>query len=267
MSRELSNVFIIGSPRSGTSALAWSLAQHPELWTSAETDILLFLFQKRWFHEQYRKALSEPEKKNWLIQHEMSFEEFASFIGNGINQMFQSRSKGKVFVDSTPSYTKITEELMVFFPNAKFIHIVRDGRAVVNSMLASGFPYKAYKNFRLACKSWVSFVTKGREVMHSFPDRVLEIRNENLITNPDKELKLIFDFLELEPSAESTTFLRTKRVNSSYLNVSKDDIRKSKDPSLMPQKPWTTWSPRNKRLFIKIAGKTMSSLGYDLIFE
>jgi len=267
MNQELSNVFIIGSPRSGTSALGWALAEHPDLWTSAETDILLYLLRKPWFHEQYQKALAEPEKRNWFIKHEVSFHEFASSIGDGLNQLFQSRSEKKVFVDSTPSYTSIAAELMLFFPNAKFLHIIRDGRAVVNSMLASGFSYKAYNNFRLACKSWVYYVNKGLEVMHAYPDHILEVRNENLISNPEKEMDLIFEFLGMESCTESATFLRTKRVNSSYMNVQKDDIRKAKDPSLMPQKPWTNWSLRNKKQFKKIAGTTMTSLGYDLRFE
>ncbi len=37
-------VFIIGSPRSGTSVLAWALAQHKDFWTAGETDFLFHLF-------------------------------------------------------------------------------------------------------------------------------------------------------------------------------------------------------------------------------
>src|SRR5208283_4344638 len=37
-------VFILGAPRSGTTALAWSLAQHSSLWTSGESYILWELF-------------------------------------------------------------------------------------------------------------------------------------------------------------------------------------------------------------------------------
>ncbi len=38
-------IFIIGSPRSGTSILAWSLAQHSELWTEAESDIFFYMLK------------------------------------------------------------------------------------------------------------------------------------------------------------------------------------------------------------------------------
>jgi len=267
MNQSLSNVFIIGSPRSGTSALGLALAEHPRLWTSVETDFLLYLFQKPWFHEQYQKALAEPEKRNWLKHHDVSFSEFASYIGNGLNQLFQSRSVKNIFVDSTPANTITATELMIFFPNAKFLHIIRDGRAVVNSMLASGFSYKAFNDFKLACESWVYYVNKGLEVMHEYPDRVLEIRNEKLISNTEKEIKLIFDFLGIEVCNETATFLRTKRVNSSYLNVEKSDIHKAKDPALLPKKPWTSWSSKNVKIFKKIAGQTMARLGYDLSFE
>jgi len=39
-------LFIIGSPRSGTSIISWALAQHDNFWTSAESDFILFLFGK-----------------------------------------------------------------------------------------------------------------------------------------------------------------------------------------------------------------------------
>jgi hypothetical protein len=93
------------------------------------------------------------------------------------------------------------------------------------------------------------------------------VRNEKLVSNPEKELESIFDFLEMELSTASAAFLRKNRINSSYLNFDKKDIHKAKDPAAMPQKPWTAWSARNKRLFTKITKKTMTSLGYDLFFD
>lgn len=264
--KSLSNIFIIGCPRSGTSALSWALAEHPALWTSAESDILLYLLQKPWFFEHYQRAIASQQNRVWLVKHKVSYAEFASYIGKGFDLMFRSRSGGKIWIDATPAYTNVVSELMVYFPQAKFIHIIRDGRAVVNSMLASGFPGAEFNDFELACKAWVHYVTKGLAIMRKFPDHVHEVRNENLVSNPEKEFELIYNFLGLEPCSESTIFIRTKRINSSYLNVEKNDIRKAKDPSLMPKDPWKNWPAKDRKLFIKIAGETMTVLGYDLNF-
>jgi hypothetical protein len=267
VNKDLSNVFIIGSPRSGTSVLGWALAQHPALWTSAETDILLYMFQKPWFREQYETAVAKPEKRNWLIKHEVSYEEFAASIGKGLNAMFQSRAQNRIFVDSTPAYTSIAADLMVFFPNAKFIHIIRDGKDVVNSMLKSGFAEAFATDFKHACEFWVFYVQKGLEAKQAFPQRVHEIRNENLVSDPEKEFAKAYEFLGLEDCQESSAFIRTKRINSSYLNVEKSDIKKAKDPALMPKQPWKSWTSQERNIFVEVAGKTMTQLGYELNFE
>ncbi|MGC1377556.1 MAG: GSCFA domain-containing protein [Anaerolineales bacterium] len=262
----LSNIFIIGCPRSGTSALSWAMAEHPALWTSAESDILLYLLRTPWFFEHYQRAVASQENRVWLVKHKVSYAEFASYIGKGLDLMFRSRSGDKIWIDATPAYTTVVSELMVYFPQAKFIHIIRDGRAVVNSMLTSGFAGAEFNDFELACKAWVHYVNKGLNIMRQFPDCVHEIRNENLVADSEKEFGLLYQFLGLEPCPESVTFIRTKRINSSYLNVEKSDIKKAKDPSLMPKEPWKNWTAENQKLFIKIAGETMTMLGYDLNF-
>jgi len=266
MNNEFSNVFIIGCPRSGTSALSWALAYHPKMWTSAESNILLYLLRTPWFFEQYKNSIENGEDRLWLNKHNVSYAEFASFIGKGIDLMFRSRSNDQIWVDATPAYTNVAPQLMTFFPSAKFIHIIRDGRAVVNSMINSGFSGAEFNDFQLACKSWVHYVNKGIDTMHKFPGRVHETRNENLVSKPDDELGRIYTFLGLEPCEESSNFIKTKRINSSYLNNKQDDIKKIKDPSLMPKEPWKSWSNKQQKLFTKIAGPTMELLGYDLHF-
>jgi hypothetical protein len=267
MDNDLSNVFIIGAPRSGTSALAWALAEHPALWTSAESNILLYLLRTPWLSEQYKQSTVYKEQEVWLVKHEVSYEEFASFIGKGLDLMFRSRSGDKIWVDSTPAYTNIAPQLVTYFPQAKFLHIVRDGRAVVNSMIKSGFSGKAFHDFKFACEFWVRYVEMGLDAMRAFPGRVLEVRHENLSSDPEKEFGLIYDFLGLEPCPGSADFIRTKRINSSYLNVEKSDItKKVKDPSMMPKEPWNSWSAGDRKHFSKICGQTMTRLGYELRF-
>ena len=51
-------VFVIGSPRSGTSVTAWALHQHPELWTSHETEFLRELFGENRPHRAYDEGTS-----------------------------------------------------------------------------------------------------------------------------------------------------------------------------------------------------------------
>src|SRR6266487_3057314 len=126
-------IFIIGSPRSGTTILAWSLAQHSQLWTSDESQILWDLFGDGRLNKNYQRE-GRPDG-SWLRKQGIEKAEFLEFLGLGLNALFTSRSEGKRWIDQTPFYTLMVDDLVSLFPGAFFIHILRDGRAVVNSMI------------------------------------------------------------------------------------------------------------------------------------
>src|SRR5574338_688475 len=142
---------------------------------------------------------------------------------------------------------------MLFLPQAKFIHIIRRGQEVVNSLLKSEFPNPNFRNFTFDCNMWNDYVNKGLQAAQAFPGRMLEVRHDALTADPEQEFERIYEFLGLEPSPGSASFIRTKRINSSYLNTTPGDVRnKVKDPSMMPKEPWWEWSGANRRLFGKI---------------
>src|SRR5436190_18405280 len=85
-------IFIIGSPRSGTSILAWALAQHPAFCTFDESDVLWNLFHRNHAEKAYDAAAARPDGKDWLTRNHVSREEFLAYLGFGINALVTSRS-------------------------------------------------------------------------------------------------------------------------------------------------------------------------------
>jgi hypothetical protein len=104
------------------------------------------------------------------------------------------------------------------FPDAKFIHIIRDGRAVAFSLLnkkevdramspillvgfkdilQDKYQYERSElyNYGLA---WKEYVTKAREASAVGQHRYYEVRYEDLVREPYNELRKIIDFCELE---------------------------------------------------------------------
>ena len=108
-------IFIIGSPRSGTTALARSLAQHSQLWTSEESDILFHLFGNQQAEKAFKEA-TDTTANRWLKTQQVDKKEFLAFLGLGLNALFTSRSQGKRWVDHTPIYAVIGDVLADLFP-------------------------------------------------------------------------------------------------------------------------------------------------------
>src|SRR5262245_30168089 len=102
-------IFIIGSPRSGTTILAWSLAQHSELWTSDESQILWDLFGDGRLQKNYQRQ-NRPDG-SWLRKQGIEKAEFLKFLGLGFNALFTHQSQGKRWIDQTPVYTLMAEDL------------------------------------------------------------------------------------------------------------------------------------------------------------
>lgn len=254
-------VFIIGCPRSGTSVFSWALAAHPRFVTGPESDYLLYLFGQGRVHESYRTAYDRPDK-GWLLHHQVGFREFAEALGLGVERLYESRSNGKRWVDATPSYTLMADILALMFPAAKFLHILRDGRAVVNSMSKSGFQADWAGDFKRACETWSHYARRAHRFQSEHPERALEVRYEALTRDPELEFARIFDFLGEDYSPRSAEFVSTKRINSSYDNERAEDIRKVKDPATAPSTPWQGWARGQFATFDRLAGEAMAEFGY-----
>jgi hypothetical protein len=262
-------VFVIGAPRSGTTVLARSLAQHSELWTSDESQILWDLFEGNRLDKNYQR--DGRYDGSWLCKQEVAKEEFLAFLGLGLNALFTSRSQGKRWVDQTPVYALLAENLARMFPGAFFVHILRDGRKVVHSMInflarynernlpdavkrSPRPPWSA--DFTEACRTWRRFVEAALQFQAQYPDRCLTVINEQMVADPAGQFKEILQFIRAAPEDGPATFFRTNRINSSFVQPSdsSNGLRSSAGP-------WGQWNPQQRKLFVEEAGATMLKYG------
>lgn len=254
-------VFIIGCPRSGTSALSWAIAQHPGFSTSAESDFLHHLFGSGKLHAAFKESVDRSDE-GWLKKHGVGYKEFCRHMGVGIDQLFRSRYQGRNWVDSTPGHTLMADALAYMFPEAKFINIIRDGRAVVSSMLKSGFEKMGFgmewtQDFEAACKAWVHYVEKGHEFTTGNAERSINIINENMIADPEQTFRDIFVHLDTDYCEAAATFISKKRLNSSYDAGIKTVVSVE---STVRAEPWQEWTDEQRKMFDEICGETMHQI-------
>jgi Sulfotransferase family len=96
------------------------------------------------------------------------------------------------FGDKTPPYVAIVPELLALYPDARFINLIRDGRDVAISFVDAHFhgrPYHADFEWTQALR----FAERWRASTHA--DRILDVRYEDLVRDPETVLRRICDFL------------------------------------------------------------------------
>jgi hypothetical protein len=259
-----SPIFIIGSPRSGTTALAHALGRHPELWVSKESYLIYQLYGNErvgqvWQHNWKRATPS------WLREQGVERAELLGFLGLAVNALFSSRSGGRRWVDQTPLYTEMVDDLADMFPGAVFLHIVRDGRSVVRSMNAFGNVFDELPtaplademppwtdDFQLACETWAEHVEAAYRFGELHPERCLTIRNEHLAAEPHDGFAAIHAFLGVQPNEAPAAFFGRRRINSSF-RISAEQPHEG---------GWEDWPVELREVFVDVAGPTLVREGY-----
>lgn len=272
--RECRNpVFIVGSPRSGTSVLAWSLAEHTHLWTSGESDVLYELYGPKHVRDVYARAFARPH--GWFRSQNVDQTEFLRCLGAGLSMLFASRSGTRRWIDQTPLYTLMVDVLAEMFPTAQFLNIVRDGREVVQSMLnfhrlfekdgkldwpEGNFVPLWITDFRNACETWVEHVTVGTQFAENHPERCLTVLYRDLVTKPQQTFEAIQAFLQVPYETGPLEYLTTHRINSSF-----GSSKETSNAPERPSSPWDAWNFEQKQVFVHKSGHTL--VDYDLVSD
>jgi hypothetical protein len=172
--------------------------------------------------------------------------------------MITDHSEGRRWIDHTPVYTLVADILAKALPGARFIHILRDGRDVVHSMLhfADSHPDPEVARFAKrtipwatdiggACEFWRDHVEAGMDFCDENADRAMVVRYEDLVAAPEATFRSIH------------RFLASRRINSSF-----DGRRRLSGGEICEQ-----WREEQRRTFAEVAGPTMLRCGYSTTDE
>jgi len=110
--------------------------------------------------------------------------------------------EGELFLEKTPSHALCIPEITRLLPNSRFIHIIRDPRDVVTSLLAVSRTWGtawAPKDAMNAAGLWVDHVRSVREAARSLSaSQFHQITYEDLSRAPEDALSGIAGFLQLD---------------------------------------------------------------------
>jgi hypothetical protein len=196
-------VFVIGSPRSGTTLLRLILDSHPRISCGEETHFLRDLESVVGRNWQLVATYGLP--RSWWIEHI-----------RGLYEAFQaevlSRNAKARWAEKDPTYTLHLPFIEELFPDALYVHLLRDGHDVVASF-RDRWGYRSAA--RAARTEWARYVTAARELGRRLPgERFLELRYEALVSDPQTQGQRLFEFLgepwepsvlEFDPAEHSAT--------------------------------------------------------------
>ncbi len=267
-----------GSGRSGTTLVRAIFDRHPELAVAMEANFLLraLRFRSRWEAESgfdasgfaefviagpnFKKLVMEPES----IREALSETPVGS-VPEAVRAVFAAYARHHqkpLYGDKTPDYVKHFAKLAESFPEARFVHIIRDGRNTAVAYLDRGFGPESIGE---VATYWKRNVEKGRaagEVLG--PERYAELRYEDLIEDPEPEVRRISTFLGLDYDAAMLEYWDTTDEvlagqPRAHLHVS---------AARPPTKGLRDWrrdlTTEQIGVFQVVAGKTLERLGYEI---
>jgi hypothetical protein len=252
-------IFIVGSGRSGSTILTWCLGQHPNILPQEESNWLgPFAIDAA---IGYQRGTVRGERGQ-LSANFIEREEFLLRFGQTITQLILShrrqfenmdlRRKAGWFpppfnvsrsvdepknrwVDGTPENSFYIYGLGRLFPQALFIHLVRDVTDVVRSLL-NFFPdgrNRLVANEQAAYEYWLRKVNCCLEAEKAYgPEVIYRMRYTDIIKQPNAAMRSLLDFLGEPYSAQCLEPL-ARRINSANVPVDFNATDPATDPTIV----------------------------------
>ncbi len=275
----LGPIFIIGAQRSGTTLIRLILNEHSRISIPQEADFWLPLLGEygnfpdrkipgRRVHSVLREIGSSRYFQLWRIDMEGFFNS-RDFIDGSMTlselmrslYSYYARLRGKcIWGDKTPPFFKFIPELKAHFPEAKFIHIVRDGRDQYLSRRR--YTPLLGANLAVAALEWKYKVERSRAGMARIhPGSSFEIRYEDLVGSPEETIREICTFIQVEYESTMADFYRSSDlfVHESHSRLIRRPISKQ---SVFKWK--SDLSPLENRKFEALCRRTLKKLGYEV---
>lgn len=189
-----SPAFIVGSVRSGTTLLRLMLDHHPEL---------AFHFEFEFAVDQIGADGTLPplsDYHDYLSQHRVFLLsqgeidpqlDYPQLVHSFLEQ--KRERDGKKYLGATVHHH--FDRIPYVWPNAKFIHLLRDGRDVGKSCMQMTWAGNMY----LGVQRWIDAELSWQRLQPQLAaDQHLEVRYEDLIRAPEDTLTSICEFLGLQ---------------------------------------------------------------------
>ena len=258
-------IFIVGMNGSGTTMLLDCLNNHPDIYGfRRETKIIPYFIQSAGKYgdlsndENFRNMWDEfrsislfkyvnngnkvPFPEDWR-----DAPRSVAGVIDGTLAYFAEKDGKSRWCEKTPMHAQHITLLSEAFPGAKFIHIIRDGRAC-----AASFHRRWGFTPELTVYRWKHIVREARRQGNLVPERYFELHYEELTNDPETWLRKVCSFLQVPYDARVITLSRVRKFSGSS-----DDVITKREEY------WPAYFTADKIYgFDRVSGKTLHGFGY-----
>jgi Sulfotransferase family len=288
--------FIVGVGRSGTTLLRLMLDSHPALAIPPETHFVPELIEaagaRRATPESVLEAIVAAKQSGWE-ESGVAESDLLERLGElrpldpggalrAFYGLYAARHGKARFGDKTPIYVTAIDAIAPALPEARFIHMIRDGRDVAlstNKRLVELRNSKPVPIEKMA-KRWRDRILAARDVPIE-PGRYLELRYEDLVLDTEPALHRVCEHIELDFDPVMLSY--HERAGDRLQEMNRDHDRsggrrgalsgeeRMKAHALTTAPPqadrtdvWKTgMSAEDRRTFESVAGELLAELGYE----
>jgi hypothetical protein len=272
-------VFIVGCPRSGTSFL-YHLLLSGGGFASFHTQMNVFDVLEPIYGDLSVTKNKKAMLREWLRSRAFEISGLSAneieakvmaecnngsdFIRTVMNDVASKQGVDR-WIDSTPTNIPHMLRISRDFPEARFIHIIRDARDVALSLEKRAWsrplPWDKKRSLLAAGIYWEWIVRKGRKYGAMLGPKYMELRYEELVEHPQPPLRKIGDFLQHELDYDRIRGAPVGLMDGRLTSFTED----LKDGHFTPVGRWKYKFPEDQLLqFEKLVGKYLVELGYPL---
>lgn len=274
---DLTPVFVFSAPRSGTTMLGAMLGANSAAVALPEAPFIGYLHY-RYLRDADRvpaQTIVDEINGNFRLPHweigrlNDRFSPPESLDDAGYGQLIESMVRAfierqeasgiRTWIEHSPVHSRYVESLRRVFPKARFVHLVRDGRAVAASTLPLDW---GANTIREAASGWLEDIAYGVTAEQRLgSDVCLRTHYEALLLSPQETLKAICDFLSMPYESDMVGgrgFHVPEYTRSQHELV-------GREPDKERVSAWRqALTEREVKIFEDSAGPMLLRLGYDL---
>jgi hypothetical protein len=263
-------VIVLGVGRSGTTLLRVMLDRNSGLAIPYESFFVVPLARRHGRRPKLDAFLEDLERFYQLYEWGIEPDDVRPRLREGMTtgeaiaavfEVYAEREGKPRWGDKTPLYMQSLPLLERLFPDARWVHLIRDGRDAALSFLAlpEGFSGKTWAQPRTAAQfaaRWRSEILAARRLRGHY----LELRYEDLVAEPERELRSVCEHASLtwEPAMLDHTGVSKVAEMPEHRNIAK--------PPTAGLREWHNEMSREDALaFEAVAGDVLRDAGYDLL--